>query len=252
MRVDLNCDIGESFGAYTLGSDAALMPFITSANIACGFHAGDPQVMEQTVRLAVRLGVAIGAHPGYRDLVGFGRRTIDATIEEVEADVLYQVGALAAFVRANGGRLVHVKAHGALYNRAAVQNETARAIARAISRFDRNLVMVGLAGSAMVSAAEEIGLRVAREGFADRAYNLDGNLRSRREKGALITDPQRAGEQALQIVSTHTVTTWEGETIPLSVDTLCLHGDNPSVIEEARTVRHLLEQNGITVCAFNP
>jgi UPF0271 protein len=243
--------MGENFGAYVIGDDAALMPFITSANIACGFHAGDPQVMECTVRLALQHGVAIGAHPGFPDRVGFGRRALDATPAEIENDVLYQIGALAAFARAAGAALAHVKVHGALYNLAATRPETARAIARTIARFDANLVMVGLAGSAMIDAAREQGLRVAREGFADRAYNRDGTLRSRREPGALIDDPRRAAEQALQLVREQTVTTWDGETIPMVVDTLCIHGDTSLAVQIARAVREALEQNGVTVAAFN-
>lgn len=251
MRIDLNCDMGESFGAYALGNDAALMPYITSTNIACGFHAGDPMVMQRTVQLAVQHNVAIGAHPGFPDLVGFGRRALDTTPDEIENDVLYQIGALAAFARANGTSLVHVKAHGALYNLAAVREDVARAIAQAIARFDSNLVMVGLANSKMVDAARAVGLRFAREGFADRAYNRDGTLRSRREPGALITDPARAAAQALQMVRDRCVTTPEGEHIAIEVDTLCLHGDNPMAIENARAVREILQAHGITVAALN-
>lgn len=251
MRIDLNCDMGESFGAYALGNDAALMPYISSANVACGFHAGDPRVMQRTVQLAVQHNVAIGAHPGFPDLVGFGRRALDATPDEIENDVLYQIGALAAFARANGTTLVHVKAHGALYNLAAVREDVARAIAQAIARFDSNLVMVGLANSKMVDAARAVGLRFAREGFADRAYNRDGTLRSRREPGALITDPARAAAQALQMVRDRCVTTPEGEHSAIEVDTLCLHGDNPMAIENARAVREILQAHGITVAALN-
>ncbi|MCL4486764.1 MAG: LamB/YcsF family protein [Chloroflexi bacterium] len=247
MRIDLNCDMGESFGAYTIGNDAGLMPLITSANIACGFHAGDPLVMEQITGLAIQHGVALGAHPGYRDLVGFGRRTLDATPAEIEADVLYQIGALAAFARAQSASLKHVKAHGALYNVAAVRPEIARAIARAVAGFDPNLIMVCLAGSKMVEAAQEQHLRVAREGFADRAYNRDGTLRSRREPGSVIHDPQQAAQQALQMVREHTVTTPEGDEIPIEVDTLCIHGDNPAAVQNAKAIRELLEHNGVTV-----
>lgn len=251
MRIDLNCDMGESFGAWSMGNDAALMPYITSANIACGFHAGDPMVMQRTVQLAIQYNVALGAHPGFADLVGFGRRVLDATPEEIENDVLYQIGALAAFARANGAALVHVKAHGALYNLAAVHDDVARAIARAIAKFDSNLVMVGLAQSKMIDAAREAGLRFAREGFADRAYNRDGTLRSRREPGSLITDPVRAAAQALQMIRDHRVITPEGECIAIEVDTLCLHGDNPSAVENARAVRQVLQAHRIEVMALN-
>ncbi len=250
MRIDLNCDLGESFGAYTLGNDAALMPLITSANIACGFHAGDPQVMARTVLLAVQHGVAIGAHPGFADLVGFGRRALDATPDEIENDVLYQIGALAAFARAEGVSLAHVKPHGALYNLAATRPPIANAIARAVARFDAALILVGQPGSALERAAREYRLRFAREGFADRAYNRDGTLRSRREPGALIDDPQRAAEQALQMVRAQTVTTPEGETIAMPVDTLCVHGDSPHAVEILRAVRAALKQNGVAVMAL--
>lgn len=250
MRIDLNCDMGESFGAWTLGADKAITPFITSANIACGFHAGDARVMERTVRLAIQHGVAIGAHPGFPDLVGFGRRALDATPDEIESDVLYQIGALDAFVRSAGKRLVHVKAHGALYNLAAAKPEIANAIARAVKRFDSDLVMVGLAGSAMIDAAQAMGLRVAREGFCDRAYQADGKLVSRREKGSLLSDPQLAAKQALQIVLDQSVTAINGEKIPFVADTLCIHGDTPTAPAIAQTVRETLEKNGVTVAAL--
>jgi 5-oxoprolinase (ATP-hydrolysing) subunit A len=251
MKIDFNADVGESFGAYSIGSDAVLMPIITSANIACGFHAGDPQVMARTVALALEHGVGIGAHPGFRDLVGFGRRALDATPDEIESDVLYQIGALAAFVQAAGGKLSHVKAHGALYNLAAVQRRVADAVAHAVARFDPRLILVGLANSELVNAARAFNLRVAREGFPDRAYNHDGSLRSRREPGAIIHDPYRVAEQALQMARDHRVITSEGETVSLEVDTLCIHGDDPAAAENARAIRKALEQNGITVMALN-
>lgn len=247
MKIDLNCDMGESFGAYSLGNDAALMPLITSANIACGFHAGDPRVMARTVCLAIQHGVALGAHPGFHDLVGFGRRNLDVTPDEIESDVLYQIGALSAFAK-----LTHVKAHGALYNLAATNAPIAQAIARAVARFDKNLVLVGLANStAMADAAREYGLRFAREGFCDRAYNRDGTLRSRREPGALIHDSERAAAQALQMVRDQTVTTPAGETIPLAVDTLCVHGDTPEAVAILRAVRETLESNSVSIVALN-
>ncbi len=249
MRIDVNCDMGESFGAYTLGSDSLLMPLVSSANVACGFHAGDPLIMDRTVMLARDHNVAVGAHPGYRDLAGFGRRAIDARPEEIQADVLYQIGALAAFARAHGAALAHVKPHGALYNLAAARPEIARAIARATAAYDPNLYLYCLAGSALVDAAQQHGLHVVREGFPDRAYNRDGTLRSRREPGAVITDPRRVAEQALQMVRTQSVTTPEGETLALVVDTLCIHGDNPSAVENARALREVLERNGVTLSA---
>jgi len=247
MRVDLNCDMGESFGRYRIGADEALMPFITSANIACGYHAGDPLVMARTVRLAIEHGVGIGAHPGFPDLMGFGRRQMQLAPEEIENYILYQIGALAAFAKAAGTELAHVKPHGALYNMAAKDAELARAIVRGIARFSRELIVVCLAGSAMVEAAEEAGLRVAREGFADRAYNPDGTLRSRRLPGALIEDPKVAAERAIRMVRDGVVVAHTGEEIPLRVDTICVHGDTPTAVEIAKTIRRELEAAGIEV-----
>lgn len=243
----MNCDMGEGFGAYALGPDEALMPLITSANVACGFHAGDPRVMQRTIQLAVQHGVAVGAHPGFHDLVGFGRRMMDATPDEIEADVLYQIGALDAFVRAAGVKTAHVKAHGALYNLAADRLDIARSIARAVARYDSTLFMVGLAGSAMIEAAREVGLRAAPEGFCDRTYTPEGRLLSRRVKGSLIDDPQRAAEQALSIALQHKVTAADGQTIPLVAETLCIHSDTPAALAIARAVRDLLVKNGVTV-----
>jgi len=226
------------------------MPLITSANIACGFHASDPQVMARTVRLAIQHGVAIGAHPGFADLVGFGRRALDATPDEIENDVLYQIGALAAFVCAEGTRLAHVKPHGALYNLAATRPPIAAAIARAVARFDATLILVGQPNSALERAARDHHLRFAREGFADRAYNRDGTLRARREPGACIDDVRSAAEQALQMARAQTVTTPEGETIAMPVETLCVHGDSPHAVEILRAVREALRQNGVEVMSL--
>jgi len=249
-QVDLNCDVGESYGAYRLGADDALMPWITSANIACGYHAGDPLVMDATVRLAVRHGVGIGAHPGFPDLLGFGRRAMQLAPGEVENDVLYQVGALAAFARAAGVELAHVKPHGALYNVAARDVETARAIVRGVARAGSHLILVGLAGSALVEAAREVGLIVANEGFADRVYNPDGTLRSRRLPGALLESPAAAAEQALRIARDGTVTSHTGEEISLHVDTICIHGDTPAAVEMAQAIRQKLAQAGVEVAAL--
>jgi UPF0271 protein len=249
-EIDLNCDMGESYGAYRIGFDEALMPLITSANIACGYHAGDPLVMDRTVRLAAQHGVGIGAHPGFPDLLGFGRRQMQLGPEEIENYVLYQVGALAAFARSAGAKLAHVKPHGALYNMAAKDVELARAIARGIARFGKDLIMVCLAGSAMIEAAEEAGLRVAREGFADRAYNLDGTLRSRKLPGALIEDPKRAAERAVKMVRDGVVVAHTGEEVPLHVDTICVHGDTPTAVEIDKTIRGKLEAAGIEVVSM--
>lgn len=248
--MDLNCDMGESFGAYALGQDAAVMPYITSANIACGYHAGDPLVMAATVALAAQHRVAIGAHPGYPDLQGFGRRNLDLTPEEVEAMTLYQIGALAGFIRAAGAELVHVKPHGALYNQAAKDPALARAIAAAVAKFSKELILVGLAGSALVTAGAEAHLRTAAEGFPDRAYNPDGSLRSRKLPGALLEDPAAVLAHALAL-ATHGIKVETGSrTHFIAVDTLCLHGDHPQAGENARQVRSALGAAGIQVACL--
>lgn len=237
--VDLNCDLGESFGRYQLGSDAALMPFLTSANIACGFHAGDPLVMQATLRLAIQHNLAPGAHPGWPDLQGFGRREMALSPAEAEAAVLYQVGALAAFARAGGAELTHVKPHGALYNQAARDPALAAAVARAVQRFSRDLVLVGLAGSHSLAAATEIGLPIAAEAFPDRAYLPDGSLMPRSQPGAVLESPVEIAQNAVRLARDGI-----GGTI---VDTLCLHGDHPGALENARAVRSTLQSAGIAV-----
>jgi UPF0271 protein len=243
IQINLNCDMGESFGRYTLGDDASLLRWVTSANIACGMHAGDPLVMERTVRMAMESGVEIGAHPGYPDLQGFGRREMTLPVEEVEALVLYQIGALAGFLRPHHVELVHVKPHGALYNQAARDRSLADAIARGTARFSRELILVGLAGSQLLAAGTDAGLRVASEGFPDRSYNPDGSLTSRRQPGALLESVEEVCAQALRLAR-------EGAGQgghPVLVDTLCIHGDNPTAVEFAQAVRKTLERNGIGV-----
>lgn len=247
IRVDLNCDMGESFGAYALGQDEQVMPFITSANIACGYHAGDPLVIQATLRLAKQHGVAVGAHPGYPDLQGFGRREMNLTPAEVEAIVLYQISALAGMARAAGLELAHVKPHGALYNTAAKDIETARAVARAVAAFDRRLVLVGLAGSLSIQAGQELGLNVAAEAFPDRAYNPDGSLRSRRLPGAVLEDVDAVTRHAVELAR-EGIRIGDGAALP--VDTLCLHGDNPSAADNARQVRAALQAEGITLLSL--
>ncbi len=250
MRIDLNCDMGESFGNYKLGCDEEILEIVTSANVACGFHAGDPVIMDRTVALALDRGVAVGAHPGHHDLRGFGRRPIQAPPSEVEADVLYQVGALAAFVRSREGRMVHVKPHGALYNQAVADAALSAALARAVARADPNLIFVGLATAAtMREAAEAEGLRFAGEAFADRVYNPDGSLQSRRIPGSVIHDPERAAAQAVAIARGRVVA-HDGTEVPVRADTLCLHGDNPAALENARAVRRQLEAAGVAVRAL--
>jgi len=246
MNIDLNCDLGESYGRYSLGSDAAIMPYITSANIACGFHAGDPSVMQATVRLAKQYRVAVGAHPGWPDLQGFGRREMSFDTEEVEALVLYQVGALAGIARAEGAELRHVKPHGALYNQAAKDAALAQAIARAVQRFSRELILVGLAGSSLVECARELGLSVASEAFPDRAYNPDGTLMSRKLPGAVLHDPAAVAQNAVRLAG-EGIRFGEKVIIP---DTLCLHGDHETAAENARLVREALVAAGMVVRAF--
>jgi UPF0271 protein len=247
MSTDLNCDMGESFGVYRLGQDEAVMPYITSANIACGFHAGDPRVMQATLRLARRHRVAVGAHPGYPDLQGFGRRSMDLAPEEVEAMVLYQIGALAGFARSEGIELAHVKPHGALYNQAAKDPSLAAAVARGVARFSQSLVLVGLAGSELLAAGQEAGLRIASEGFTDRAYEPDGSLRSRRLPGSLLETPEQALAQATRLAREGITAIVDGHPQVWPVDTLCLHGDTPNAAAFACALREGLAQAGIEV-----
>ncbi len=246
-RIDLNCDCGESFGPWSLGADDEVLPHVTAANVACGGHAGDPTVMRRTVRLCRELGVAVGAHPGYPDLQGFGRRALPMTPAEIEAAVLAQIGALHAIARAEGVTLTHVKAHGALYNVAARDPAVAEAIARAVAAFSRELVLVGLAGSLLVSAGEAAGLRVAREAFADRGYAADGSLLPRGAPGALILDPEDNLAQALRIVTEGHALSPEGARVPIAADTLCIHGDTPGAAARAARLRQGLAAAGVTV-----
>jgi UPF0271 protein len=247
MHIDLNSDLGESFGRWRLGDDAALMASITSANIACGFHAGDPSVMRRTIALAKQHGVAVGAHPGFPDLVGFGRREMQASAGEVEDFVLYQVAALAGIAAAEGVRLQHVKAHGALYNQAARDRALADAIARAVAACDPSLILMGLPNSELLRAGEAAGLRVAAEIFADRAYEPDGSLASRRTPGAVIHESSEVAARAVRMVCEQTVVATDGSVIRLPAHTLCLHGDTPGAGDLARTIRAALEAAGVRV-----
>jgi 5-oxoprolinase (ATP-hydrolysing) subunit A len=247
VSIDLNADVGESFGAWRLGEDDALMTSVSSANIACGFHAGDPSVIRRTLALARQHDVAVGAHPGYPDLAGFGRRDMAVSPADVTDLVLYQVAALAGMAAAEGLRLVHVKPHGALYNKAARDEATAAAIARAVALIDRRLVLFGLAGSALVDAGRHEGLRVAAEAFADRGYEPDGRLRARDLPGALFTDPAHVVARALRLVEQRQVTAVDGTTLTLAADTLCVHGDTPGAAELARRLRAGLEQRGVRI-----
>ena len=250
MRIDLNADVGESLGAWRIGDDERLIPLLTSANVACGAHAGDPLTMERTVRIAARHDVAVGAHPGYPDLVGFGRRELDMAPDELEASIVHQVGGLLAFCRDAGVQLRHVKAHGALYNRAARDPVVAESIAKAVKRISPSLVLVGLAGSELVRAGRAAGLRVAEEAFADRAYESDGSLRSRRLPGAVLHDSDAAARQALTIVAEGSVTSHDGVRVSLRADTLCIHGDTTGAVEIAKAVRSALSAAGVEVLAL--
>lgn len=248
-RVDLNCDLGESFGAYVIGADEAVLPYITSASVACGFHGGDPAVMRQTVARAKALDVAVGAHPGLPDLVGFGRRAMDVTPDDAYGMVVYQIGALAGFAAAAGTRLQHVKPHGALYNMAATRRELAEAIAHAVHDVDRGLVLFGLAGSHLVTAAEAVGLRVVSEAFADRNYMPDGTLVSRRRADAQVTDAEDAVRRAVRMVLDGRVRSIDGTDITIRAETICIHGDGPYATDFARALRGAFEGEGIAVSA---
>jgi UPF0271 protein len=246
--IDLNADVGESSGPWPMGADDALIPLVTSVNIAGGAHAGDPSTILRTAELAVGHGVAIGAHPGYPDLAGFGRRDLDMTAEELRASIVVQVGAVIAGARVAGGRVTHVKPHGALYNRSARDERLAEIIARAVRDLDPGLRLVGLAGSASISAGRAAGIAVVEEAFADRPYEPDGTLRSRRLDGALL-GPDEAAAQALGIVRDGRVVTTDGSEVVVRADTLCIHGDSPGAAAIARSVRAALEAAGVTIRA---
>lgn len=250
MRVDLNADVGESFGVYSMGHDAGLMKSITSANIAAGSHAGDPSVIRETLRLAKANGVTAGAHPGFPDLVGFGRRDLRVTPREAEDFVLFQIAAVAGVAAAEGVRLQHVKPHGALYNMAARDAELARAIARAVAAFDKSLILVGPPGSELLAAGRAAGLPVAAEGFADRAYEPDGSLVSRQKPGAVMDDPTTVVTRAVRMARDGTVVAIDGSVVRLSVETICVHGDTPGADHLAAALRAGLEAAGITVKAL--
>ncbi len=249
-KIDLNCDMGESFGAYRLGMDDAVIQFISSANIACGWHAGDPFVMNHTVAIAVEHGVGVGAHPGYPDLLGFGRRNMDCTPEDLRNYVIFQIGALQAFCNAHGTKMQHVKPHGALYLTAVENEDVARAVAEAIVSVNPDLLYVALAGAKgelMRRIGQEVGLRVVYEAFPDRAYSPEGTLVSRRQPGAVIKEPREVAERALRMVKEGVVIAVDGTTIPLEAQTLCVHGDNPKAVDLVRSIRETLETDGVAV-----
>lgn len=247
MRIDINSDMGESFGAYSIGHDAGLMKSITSANVAAGFHAGDPSVLRETIRLAKTHGVAVGAHPGFPDLVGFGRRELNVTPKEAEDLVLYQIAAVAGVAAAEGVTVQHVKPHGALFNMAVRNAELSAAIARAVAAFDKSLILFGLPGSEILAAGRAAGLRVAAEVFADRAYEPDGSLASRRKPGSVIHDAEAVVARAVRMVKERTVVAIDGTVVPLEADTICVHGDTPGSDDLAARIRAGFEAAGITV-----
>lgn len=248
-RIDLNCDLGESFGTYKLGLDEEILPLVTSANIACGFHAGDPSVMKKTIRLALKNHVAIGAHPGLPDLIGFGRRNMAISPEEAYDMTIYQIGALNGFVKAEGAKLQHVKAHGALYNMAAKNKELAIAIAEAVYAVAPEAILFGLSNSELVQAGQQLGLKTAHEVFADRTYQADGSLTPRNQTGAMITEHIQAVNQVIRMVKEGTVQSCQGTDVMLKADTVCIHGDGPKALGFAREIRQHLEAAGIQVLA---
>lgn len=246
MHIDLNSDMGESYGAYTIGADDEVLRWVTSANVACGWHGGDPSVMRRTIQRAKELGVGVGAHPSYPDLLGFGRRVMQITRQEARDYILYQIGALRAFAEALGVRLQHVKPHGAIYNVAVKDRELSLGIAEGVADAGGDLILVGLPGSELLKAGQEVGLRVAREAFGDRAYNEDGTLVSRKIAGSLLTDPDAVAERVLGFAR-GTVKAITGSEIRIQADTICLHGDTPGAGNIARRVRERLEAAGIAL-----
>ncbi len=247
MRIDLNCDLGESFGNYTLGMDAEVIPYVSSVNVACGYHAGDPCVMEKTIRLAAEAGVGIGAHPGLPDLMGFGRRMMKISPAEARAYMLYQLGALGAFCKAKGVKMAHVKPHGALYNMAAKDAALAEAVVGAIRDYDDSLILLALANSGMTKAAERMGLAYANEVFADRAYEPDGTLVARTKQGAMIEDEDQAIARVIRMVKEGKVTAIDGSEVTIQADSVCVHGDGAKALLFVKKIREALLQENIDV-----
>ncbi len=247
QTIDLNCDMGESFGSWKMGNDAELMKYLSSVNIACGFHAGDATTMRETIELAIEHGIAIGGHPSYPDLQGFGRRAMALSTQEVYDVVLYQISAIKGICEASGGKLHHIKPHGALYNQAAKDKNLAESISKAIKSLDENLILYGLSGSYLIIEAEKIGLTTASEVFADRTYQADGSLTPRTEPNALIHNTKKAISQVLQMIQEQTVTTTNGEKVSLKCETICIHGDGENAVEFAKEINKSLIQNGITI-----
>ena len=249
-KIDLNCDLGESFGVYRMGNDEAILDYVTSANIACGFHAGDPATMHKTVIIALKKGVSIGAHPGFPDLAGFGRRKMELSSQEVYYIVTYQIGALSAFVKAEGATLSHIKPHGALYNMAAVNAVIAQAIAQAVYKIDPTLILFGLSGSQLIAAGNKIGLKTANEVFADRTYQSDGTLTPRSDDNCFVENEEQALNQVMKMVNEKKVTTVHSQDIAIKADTVCIHGDGPNALDFAKKISDKLPRSGIRIAAI--
>jgi UPF0271 protein len=247
-RVDLNSDLGESFGRYTLGMDDRIIPLITSANVACGYHASDPVVMERTIKMAKEAGIRVGAHPGFPDLMGFGRRNMNVSPAEAKAYTLYQLGALDAFCKANGVKMQHVKPHGAFYNMAAKDYALSKAICEAIASYDSDLIVMALCGGELLRAATDMGLRAASEVFADRGYEEDGTLVDRRKEGAMITDEEEAIARVVRMIKEQKVTAVTGKDIPIRADSVCVHGDGEKALAFVEKIRSVLTAEGIEIC----
>ncbi len=250
MQIDLNCDLGEGFGIWSLGEDDGLLDVVTSANVACGFHAGDPSIMRRVCRRAAERDVRIGAQVGYRDLAGFGRRPMDVPPDELADEVIYQIGALHGFARMAGSAVSYVKPHGALYNTCATDVGQAEAVVRAVREFDPTLAVLGLPGSELLRAAEAAGLRAVNEAFADRGYDASGRLVNRRQEGALISDPKAVVARCVRLVTDGQITARDGTQIPISAASLCLHGDTPGALRLARRIRDGLAEAGVELAAF--
>ncbi|WP_315118904.1 5-oxoprolinase subunit PxpA [uncultured Clostridium sp.] len=251
LKVDLNSDLGESFGNYKIGLDEEVIKYVTSVNIACGWHAGDPEVMEKTIEIAKENGVAVGAHPGFLDLMGFGRRNISVNPREMKAYIKYQLGALMAFAKAKGEKIQHVKPHGAMYNMAAKDSALAIATAEAIYEVDEDIILLGLANSELIKAGKHVGLKVANEVFADRAYNADGTLVARSQKGAVIHDADIAISRVIRMVKEKKVTSITGEDVEINAQSICVHGDNPEAVKFVKKIKTKLQEEGIEVTAIS-
>lgn len=251
FRIDLNSDLGESFGNYKIGMDDKIIPLITSANVACGFHASDPVVMDKTLSMAKEAGIRIGAHPGYPDLMGFGRRNMVISPAEARDYTLYQLGALGAFCKAHGMKMQHVKPHGAFYNMAAKDYELSKAICQAVKEYDDSLIVLALYGGELAHAAQDMGLRTAREFFADRAYEEDGSLVNRRKEGAMITDENEAIARVVRMIKEHKVMAITGRDIDIAGDSICVHGDGVKALAFVQKIREELTKENISICSLD-